>query len=232
MTIPELLFEKRDEDYARFQAGLTPTVAAEKIIGVRVPELRKMAKLLVKDEQTKAFLRELPHQYYDENMLHGLIVAELRDYEECLAELEFFLPFIDNWAVCDITSPGIFKKHKAELIGKIRQWTQSDHVYTARFGLEMLMTHYLDADYKPEYLEIAAAAKGEDYYLKMMVAWFFATALAKQWESAVPYLESKQLPVWIHNKTIQKARESYRVSPEKKEYLNTLKQRQKISDKN
>ncbi len=224
-SIQKKLFELQDEDYACFQRKLTPTVEPERFIGVRVPECRKLAKDLIKNmpEEMAAFLEALPHEYYDENMLHGLLISEIREYELCLRRLEAFLPYVDNWAVCDIMSPRCFKKHKAELLPLIRAWAASPEEYTVRFGLEMLMTHFLDGDFMPEYLEIAAAVESDKYYVSMMVAWFFATALTKQWESALPYIENGRLGTWVHNKTIQKARESYRISDGQKQYLQSLK---------
>lgn len=221
--IQKQLFELQDKEYAAFQAKLTPGVPLDSFIGVRVPLARKLAKEIFKDPTHKAFLEELPHKYYDENMLHGLLISQMKDYDECIKATDKFLPFVDNWAVCDIMSPKVFAKHKTELKEKIREWSASSHTYTCRFGLEMLMSHFLDADFKPEYLEIPASARSEEYYVKMMVAWFFATALAKQWDATIPYLQNKVLAPWTHNKTIQKAIESYRITAEQKEYLRTLK---------
>lgn len=222
-TIEKMLFEIRDAEYAAFQAKLTPSVDKELFIGVRVPEVRKLAKQLKNDPITEKFISELPHKYYDENMLHGLLVSEIRDYNKAVEEMERFLPFVDNWAVCDIMSPKVFRKHKAELINSIRKWVSSDETYTVRFGIEMLMSHFLDEDFKAEYLEIPAIIRSEEYYVNMMIAWFFATALAKQWESTVPYIENNRLDKWTHNKTIQKAVESYRITDEQKIYLKTLR---------
>ena len=193
------------------------------LIGIRVPVLRKFAKEFAKEAECEYFLQQLPHEYYDENMLHGLLISQIKDYEECIRLTESFLPYIDNWAVCDIMSPKVFAKHKEELLAKIKTWSQSSHVYTCRFGIETLMTHYLDKKFKTEYLEIPASVRSDEYYVKMMVAWFFATALAKQWEATIPYIEQKRLAPWTHNKTIQKSIESYRISPEQKEYLRSLK---------
>ena len=192
-------------------------------ISIRVPVLRKFAKEFAKEAECEFFLQQLPHEYYDENMLHGLLISQIKDYEECIRLTESFLPYIDNWAVCDIMSPKVFAKHKEELLAKIKTWSQSSHVYTCRFGIETLMTHYLDKEFKTEYLEIPASVRSDEYYVKMMVAWFFATALAKQWEATIPYIEQKRLAPWTHNKTIQKAIESYRISSEQKEYLRSLK---------
>ncbi len=226
MTIRERLFELQDTGYAAFQAKLTPGVPLESFIGVRVPEARKLAKTFVKEAESSDFLKELPHKYYDENMLHGLLISEVKDFEYCMALTEDFLPYIDNWAVCDIMSPKVFKKNKPALLDKIRIWSASEHTYTCRFGLEMLMTHFLDEDFKKEYLEIPANVKSSEYYVNMMIAWFYATALAKQWDATIPYLEEGRLDIWCHNKTIQKAIESYRITAEQKEYLRSLRKKQ------
>ena len=223
MDIIQELKKLSDEKYADFQAKLTPNVDRELFIGVRVPAVRKLAKEIYKSGDYAEFLAELPHKYYDENMLHGLILSEFKNYDECVAEVDKFLPYVDNWAVCDIMSPKCFKKNKDRLIDKINEWSGSDKVYTARFGMEMLMSHYLDDDFRPEYLDIPARVHIDDYYAKMMVAWFYATALAKQWDSTIPYIKDDRLEVWTHNKTIQKARESYRITDEQKEYLKSLK---------
>ena len=223
MEITKRLFELQDEKYADFQAKLTPGIPRESFIGVQIPQVRTLAKSYYKDLESADFLQELPHQYYDENMLHGLVLSEMKDFEACVKAVDAFLPYVDNWAVCDIMSPKVFRKHKEELLPVIKRWVASDQVYTCRFGIEMLMSHYLDQDYKPEYLEIVAAVRSEEYYVNMMIAWFFATALAKQWDTVIPYIEENRLEPWVHNKTIQKARESYRITPEQKEYLKGLK---------
>ena len=220
--VQQRLFALRDEEYARFQSALIPNIPKETVIGVRMPLMRKLAKEIAGEAETQAFLTELPHAYYDENILHSVLLSQMKDYGACMEAVEAFLPHIDNWAVCDCLSPKVFAGHKPELMENIRKWAKSGHVYTCRFGLEMLMTHFLDGDFEPEYLELPASVKLEDYYAKMMVAWFFATALAKQWDAAVVYLEQNRLEPWTHNKTIQKARESYRISAEQKEYLKTL----------
>ena len=221
--LQERLFAMQDKQYAAFQAKLTPGVPMESFIGIRVPVLRKFAKEFTKEAEYEDFLHQLPHEYYDENMLHGLLISEVKDYEECIRLTDRFLPFVDNWAVCDIMSPKVFAKHTKELLAKIKTWSKSSHVYTCRFGIETLMSHYLDKDFKAEYLEIPASVSSEEYYVKMMVAWFFATALAKQWDATIPYIEQSRLAAWTHNKTIQKAIESYRITPEQKEYLRALK---------
>ena len=225
MKIQKELFSLQDKKYMKFLSKLTPNVSEDTIIGVRIPEIRKLAKKLVKNDEYEDFLKELPHKYYDENLLHGAIISENKDFENCIELLNSFLPFVDNWAVCDTISPKIFKKHKKELIEKIKDWSQSDKTYTCRFGVEMLMMHFLDEDFKKEYLEMVANIHSEEYYVKMVIAWFFATALAKQWDYAVIYLENNRLDVWVHNKTIQKARESLRILEDKKGYLKRLKRK-------
>lgn len=223
MNVTERLFELQDKAYADFHSGLVSNVPREKIIGVRVPDARRLAKEYGKDPECRDFLRALPHKYYDENVLHGILLSGLKDYEECVRAVEEFLPYVDNWAVCDILSPKVSRQHRTELIAKVREWSASEKTYTCRFGMEMLMTHYLDEDFRPEYLEIPAGVCSEEYYVNMMTAWFFATALAKQWDAAIPYLRDNRLGAWVHNKTIQKARESFRITQEQKAYLKTLR---------
>ena len=222
-NIADKLKEYADEKYAEFQSKLIPGIPPETIIGVRVPALRAASRVYINDPEHVEFMNELPHEYYEENVLHGMLIERINDFDECVAELEKFLPYVDNWAVCDLMSPGCFKKHKPELLGYIRKWAASPETYTCRFGLKMLMTHFLDADFRPEYLEIPAAVKSDEYYVKMMVAWLFATALAKQWDATIPYIEEGRLDTWTHNKTIQKAIESYRITDGQKEYLRSLK---------
>ena len=221
--IREELFRLQDTAYRDFQSKIMPTVDAKTAIGVRTPELRRLAKQLAKREDVDAFLDDLPHTYFDENQLHAFIVSELRDYDTCLQKVDQFLPYVDNWATCDQMSPKVFKKHHAELLDPIRRWIASDATYTVRFGVGMLMEHYLDDDFDPAYLDMVAAVDSEEYYVRMMVAWYFATALAKQYEATIPYLESRRLEPWTHNKAIQKAIESHRISPETKDYLRGLK---------
>ena len=221
--IQERLFALQDEKYREFQRSLIPGLPREKIIGIRIPAMRKLAKEFVKAPEAAVFLKQLPHTYYDENILHALLIAEIKDYDACMEAVKAFLPYIDNWAVCDGLSPKAFGKHKAELLEKIRLWIPSEHTYTCRFGIGMLMRWFLDEDFQPGYLELPAAVRSEEYYVNMMTAWFFATALAKQWDAAIPYLEQNRLDPWTHNKTIQKARESYRITTEQKEYLKRLK---------
>ena len=221
--IREELFRLRDTVYLDLQRKLIPTADADTFIGVRTPELRKYAKLLVKREDINVFLDALPHYYFDENQLHVFIVSEMKDYQKCVGEVNRFLPYVNNWATCDQMSPKVFKKHKDELIGQIDTWIASDNTYTVRFGVGMLMEHYLDESFDPEYPEKVSAIRSDEYYVRMMIAWYFATALAKQYDAAVPYIEKGKLDIWTHNKTIQKAIESNRISPEIKEYLRSHK---------
>ena len=217
------LFGMQDLKYRELQTGIIPSRDPQTLIGVRTPALRSYAKQLAKREDLSDFLNDLPHLYFDEDQLHAFIISEMKDYGTCMAELEKFLPFVDNWATCDQMSPKVFKKHKEELLVKIREWIASDRPYTVRFGIGMLMQHFLDEDFDPAYPELAAGIRSEEYYVKMMIAWYFATALAKQYETVLPYLENQRLDAWTHNKAIQKAIESYRITPEQKEYLRTLK---------
>ncbi len=223
MSIREELYALRDEKNAAFLARLVPNIPPESVRGARMPALRKLASSLRGSEEAARFLNELPHQSLDENQLHALLLNEIRDFEGCLAALERFLPFVDNWAVCDALRPKCFARRRAELIGEIRRWLDDDGVYTRRFGLEMLMTHFLDEEFVPEYLDWAVRTRAEDYYVRMMQAWYFATALAKRYEAALPVLEQRRLEPWTHNKTIQKAIESYRLSDAQKAYLKTLR---------
>ncbi len=223
MDILKELLDLREEEYADFQSRLTPGIDRERFIGVRIPKLRKLAGIFKKTTASKEFLGELPHYYFEENMLHGLLIAEIKDYDMCIAELEKFLPFIDNWAVCDVLSPKVFKKHKTELFSEIQKWSDSKDTYICRFGIGMLMRYFLDEDFTPEHLKIPANIHSEEYYVNMMLAWYFATALAKQWKDTIVLLETGALDKWVHNKTIQKARESFRITGGQKEYLKGLK---------
>ena len=223
--IREMLFAKQDTAYRDFQAKLIPTMDKETVIGVRTPELRKMAKQLAKREDISTFLGVLPHSYFEENQLHAFIIAERKDFAQCMEELTAFLPYVDNWATCDQMSPKVFKKHRQELLPYIREWIVSDETYTVRFGVGMLMTHFLDGDFDKTYPQIVSEILSEEYYVNMMIAWYFATALAKQYEAVLPYIEEKRLETWTHNKAIQKAVESYRITPEQKGHLRKLKER-------
>lgn len=217
------LFEMQDTGYRDFHARLFPTVEKEKIIGIRTPILRKFAKEFGKTERSEMFLKVLPHQYYEENNLHGLLIEQIRDYDKCLKELERFLPYIDNWATCDLLALHMMKKHRDIFIREIYRWMESDKPYIIRFGISMLMRHYLDEGFKPEYPEKVAAIRSEEYYVNMMRAWYFATALAKQYEKILPFLEEQRMDIWTHNKTIQKSIESYRITQEQKNHLRTLR---------
>ena len=221
--IREELFRLRDEKYRDFQIGLIPTVEPETLIGVRTPELRRFAKELIKRGDVSPFLAALPHKYFDENQLHAFLLSEMKDYGRCLEEVDRFLPYIDNWATCDQLSPKIFARHRGELIEPIRDWIRSEETYTVRFGIGMLMQHYLDEAFDPAYPEMVAEIRSEEYYVNMMIAWYFATALAKRYEAVLPFLEETRLAPWTHNKAIQKAAESHRISPEQKIYLRSLK---------
>ena len=221
--IRQSLFELQDIKYRDFQAKLIPGKDTETMIGVRTPELRKLAKQMLKREEIGEFLRDLPHRYFDEDQLHAFIVSGIKEYGKCMEELMRFLPFVDNWATCDQMSPGVFKKHKPELLTQIREWLGSEHTYTVRFGIGMLMQHFLDEDFDPAYPELVAGVHSEEYYVNMMIAWYFATALAKQYDAVLPFIEGRRLDPWTHNKTIRKAVESYRISDEQKEYLRSLK---------
>lgn len=216
------LFELQDLKYRDFHAKLMPTVNKEKIIGVRTPALRVFAKKYGKTDEAKEYLQILPHQYYEENNLHGLLIEQIKDYDTCLEELERFLPYIDNWATCDLLALHMMKKHRDVFIREIYRWIGSDKPYTIRFGISMLMRHYLDEEFKPEYAEKVASIRSEEYYINMMRAWYFATALAKQYEKILPFLEKQRMDIWTHNKTIRKSIESYRITKEQKDYLRTL----------
>ena len=224
-TIQQQLFELQDLKYRDFHAKLVPGMDVNAIIGVRTPELRKLAKQLAKDERVGDFLAVLPHQYLDEMNLHGFIISALKDYAECLKEIDRFLPYVNNWATCDLLSPKAFKqkKNRERLLEDIKRWMASDEPFIIRFGIEMLMSFYLDEDFKLEYLKWVSEIRHEHYYVKMMVAWYFATALAKQWEATLPYIERNTMEKWTHNKAIQKAVESYRITPEQKELLKSYR---------
>lgn len=217
------LFRMQDEQYHSFQSKLIPTVEQDTVIGVRTPELRKLAKQMVKRDDVYTFLNELPHQYYDENQLHAFIVSEIKDFKCCVEEVCKFLPYVDNWATCDQMSPKIFKKHRQELLTFIREWIVSDRTYTVRFAVGMLMVHFLDEDFDLIYPEMVSKIRSDEYYINMMVAWYFATALAKQYEEVLPFIEERRLDSWTHNKAIQKSVESSRITQEQKIYLKSLK---------
>ncbi|KGK91084.1 DNA alkylation repair protein [Desulfosporosinus sp. HMP52] len=217
------LFELQDLKYKEFACKLMPTVNPETVIGVRTPDLRKLAREFSKRTEAAEFLKILPHRYYEENNLHGFLIETIRDYDAAVNAVDELLPYIDNWATCDLISPKIFKKHLPELYEKIKIWLISGRTYTVRFGIGMLMSFYLDDAFRPEILELVVAIRSEEYYVNMMIAWYFATALAKQYEATVPYIQEQRLEKWTHNKAIQKAVESYRIGDEEKAYLRGLK---------
>ena len=225
MTREEILkelYRLQDVPYADFQAKLIPNLPREVFIGVRTPDLRKLAKRLAK-EDCQAFLADLPHRTFDENQLHAFLLAEEKDFDACLRQVEAFLPFVDNWATCDQLSPKAFRREPERLLPAIEGWLASGRTYTVRFGIGMLMQHFLDDAFDPQYPEWVAEIRSEQYYIKMMIAWYFATALAKQWDACVPYIEQRRLDRWTHNKAIQKARESRRITSERKAQLAALK---------
>ncbi len=222
MNLTEKLLSMQDKEYKAFHSKLMPNIDESTIIGIRIPELRKLAKS-ISSRESEAFMSCLPHKYYEENNLHAFLIERIGDYGECVKAVNEFLPFVDNWATCDSLRPKSFKKHLPELLEQIKIWINSSEAYTVRFGLEMLMCHYLDSNFKAEYLELASSVKSEEYYVNMMLAWLFATALAKQYDATLLYLTENRLDKWVHNKTIQKAVESYRITAQQKAYLKTLK---------
>ena len=221
--IREDLFANQDVKYRDFQSKLTPTIEAKTAIGVRTPVLRKLAKAYSKRQDVDEFLADLPHKYFDENQLHAFILSEIKDFDECIGKLERFLPFVDNWATCDQMSPKCFKKNHEKLLPYLNKWIKSDDTYTVRFAIVTFMSHFLDDDFDAGYLKLVSDIKSDEYYINMAIAWYFATALAKQYDKTIPYIENKTLDVWTHNKAIQKSIESYRVTAEHKEYLKSLK---------
>ncbi len=223
MTVYERLATCSNEEYRDFQSRLVPNVPKETILGVRTPDMRKIAKEIKGTAEAESFLIQLPHRYYEENLVHFFLIALIRDFDECAKAVESFLPYVDCWPVCDQSSPKVFAKNHQKLLPLIRKWIGSEHVYTARFGIRMLMNEFLGEDFKPEYLEWVATVNGEDYYIKMMVAWYFATALAKKYDESIVYIEEHRLEPWTHKKAIQKAIESFRVSDAHKEYIKSLR---------
>lgn len=217
------LFELQDLKYRDFQSKLLPKTEKEKIIGVRTPILRKFAKEFAQTKEAQKFLQELPHQYYEENNLHLMLVTQIRDYKKYLKEVTQFLPYIDNWATCDLPLPKCFEKHKAELIVDVKNWIASNDTYTIRYGIGVLLRLYLAEDFKDEYPKLVSAVISDEYYVNMMIAWYFATALAKQWEAVIGYLKDRKLTEWVHRKTIQKAIESNRITEEQKAELRGLR---------
>lgn len=224
MSIHDDLFAMQEVGYRQFQCKLLPTVAAAAVIGVRMPRLRAYAKGMQRDA-AEVFRRDLPHRYYEENNLHAILINEIGDFSQCMAALEQFLPYVDNWATCDSLRPRCIKKNKEAFLPYIRRWLACKHTYTVRFAIEMLMVHYLEEAFEDGYPSMVASVYSEEYYVNMMIAWYFATALAKQYEAVIGYLEQARLPEWVHHKTIQKAVESDRVSKERKQYLQTLRKK-------
>ena len=223
MNLIDKLFKLKDDKYKEFQSKLVPNISPDTIIGIRTPDLRNIAKEVFVSDEREAFLNDLPHKYYEENLIHFFVISMIKDFDECIKEVEKFLPYVDCWPVSDQASPKCFKKNHDKLLPYIKRWIKSKHIYTVRFGIRMLMNEYLDDDFKEEYLNMVASVKGDDYYLKMMVAWYFATALAKRYEETIRYFEKHVLDEWVHKKAIQKAIESFRVTDEHKKYLVTLK---------
>ena len=213
------LLELQDLKYRDFHSKLMPETDKETVIGIRTPVLRKFAKEFAGTSEAEAFLRQLPHRYYEENNLHMMLITGIKDYEKCMEEIQRFLPCIDNWATCDYPAPKCFARHKDQVLEEAKRWISSGETYVIRYGIGMLMRLFLDEDFSSEYLEMAAAVQSQEYYVNMMIAWYFATALAKQWDATVPYIEQHKLSDWVHRKTVQKAVESYRITPEQKEYL-------------
>lgn len=222
-ALQKQLFKLQDEKYRDFHSKLIPDTGKEAVIGIRMPVLRKFAKTFGKTPEAEAFLLQLPHQFYEENNLHMMLVTEIKDYPTCMKAVKKFLPYIDNWATCDFPEPKCFRKHKQEVLEEIKDWIHSSETYTIRYGIGMLMRLFLDEDFSPEYLEMAAGVRSEEYYVNMMLAWYFATALAKQWDATIPYIEQHKFSDWVHRKTIQKAVESFRITPEQKVYLKSFR---------
>ena len=223
MTVLEKLLAARDDQYRAFQAELVPNIPAESILGVRTPQLRSIAKEVFESECRDEFLNRLPHDYYEENLLHFFVIAMIRDFDACVQAVEAFLPYVDCWPVSDQATPKAFRKNHERLLPYVKKWIASEHVYTARFGIRMLMNEFLDEDFSEDYLTLVASKAGDDYYLKMMQAWYFATALAKRYDESVGYIEERKLDEWVRRKAIQKAVESYRVSDEHKAHLKSLR---------
>lgn len=221
----EELKKLHDDGYREFQAKLIPNIDGDTIIGVRTPDLRTLAKEYSKRDDISIFLKNLPHKYFEENQLHSFILSVMKDMDTCVKLVDEFLPYVDNWATCDQLSPKVFKKNKAALLEYVDKWLKSDQIYVKRFAIGMLMEHFLNEDFKTSYLTKVAKIRSSEYYLNMMIAWYFATALAKQYDATLPFIEKQKLDKWTHNKTIQKAVESYRITPEQKEYLKTLKRK-------
>lgn len=221
--LQEELFKLQDTEYRDFNSSLIPGIDKETVIGIRTPVLRKFAKEYAKSGETEQFMRELPHEFYEENNLHMMLIGQIKDYDECISELEKFLPHIDNWATCDSPLPKCFDKNKEDVLERAKKWIAADATYVKRYGMGVMMCLFLDEDFKEEYIQLVAGVKSEEYYVNMMIAWYMATALAKQWDAAIPYIQEHRLSEWVHRKSIQKAVESYRITPEQKDYLKGLR---------
>ena len=221
--IVEQLFQLQDVAYKDFQCRLMPNIDRDAVIGVRTPQLRAFAKKIKGSKDAEELISQLPHRYYEENNIHSFLIETIKDYNECINALDLFLPYVDNWATCDMMTPKVLKKDLCALLSKIRVWIRSGHVYTVRYAIKLLMSFYLDDEFDVEYLDIVSSVCSDEYYINMMVAWYFATALAKQYEVTVVYIESKKLSPWVHNKAIQKACESFRITDDRKKYLKTLR---------
>ena len=223
MTVYEQLLKVKDDKYKEFQAKLVPNIDPDTILGVKTPEMRQIAKDIFNSKEKDAFLKDLPHKYYEENLVHFFIISMIKDFDECIREVEIFLPYVDCWPVSDQATPRSFKKNHEKLLPYIKKWIKSKHLYTSRFGIRMLMNEFLGDEFKDEYAKLVASVKSDEYYLKMMVAWYFATALAKNYDETIKYIEERKLDDWVLKKTIQKAVESYRVTDEHKEYLKSFR---------
>lgn len=223
MTVYEELLKVKDDTYKEFQAKLVPNIDPDIILGVKTPEMRQIAKEVFNSKEKEAFLKDLPHKYYEENLVHFFIISMIKDFDECIREVETFLPYVDCWPVSDQATPRSFKKNHEKLLPYIKKWIKSKHLYTSRFGIRMLMNEFLGDEFKDEYAKLVASVKSDEYYLKMMVAWYFATALAKNYDETIKYIEERKLDDWVLKKTIQKAVESYRVTDEHKEYLKSFR---------
>ena len=223
MTVYEQLLKVKDDKYKEFQAKLVPNIDPDTILGVKTPEMRQIAKDIFNSKEKDAFLKDLPHKYYEENLIHFFIISMIKDYDECIREVETFLPYVDCWPVSDQATPRSFKKNHEKLLPYIKKWIKSKHLYTSRFGIRMLMNEFLGDEFKDEYAKLVASVKSDEYYLKMMVAWYFATALAKNYDETIKYIEERKMDDWVLKKTIQKAVESYRVTDEHKEYLKSFR---------
>lgn len=219
-SITEELLSLKDEKYKVFQCALMPTVDPERVIGVRTPALRSLSKRLWNEERAEEFMKNLPHRYYEENNLHATFIERITDFDICIAELDRFLPFVDNWATCDMMNPKALKKHPEKLLSKAYEWLESEDTYTVRYGIGVLMRHFLKEGFRVEYAQRVAAIRSDEYYINMMVAWYFATALAFRYEEILPFFEKQKLPLWTHRKALQKASESFRITPEQKSFLN------------